>query len=151
MHRPALLRHRTRSAALLASAVILGACRHQEPQTDPSTGEEVEEVRQESYGAGRPVARAEELMAGRFSGVQVFQMPNGEIAVRVRGRSSFLGSGDPLFVVDGTQMDPGPGGALLGINPADIVDIQVLRDISSLAEYGVRGANGVILITTRRP
>ncbi|MBB4634006.1 TonB-dependent receptor plug domain-containing protein [Longimicrobium terrae] len=151
MRPSSLPRHAARVVALLAFAIILGACRHQEPETEPSTGEEVEEERQESYGAGRPVARAEELMAGRFSGVQVIQMPNGEIAVRVRGRSSFLGSGDPLFVVDGTPMDPGPGGALLGINPADIVDIQVLRDISSLAEYGVRGANGVILITTRRP
>jgi TonB-dependent SusC/RagA subfamily outer membrane receptor len=151
MPHPALPRHRAHVFALAVLAMTLGACGHREPTTDPAPDEGVEEERQESYGAGRPVARAEELIAGRFSGVQVIQMPNGEIAVRVRGRSSFLGSGDPLYVVDGTPMDPGPGGALLGINPADIVDIQVLRDISSLAEYGVRGANGVIVITTRRP
>ena len=97
---------------------------------------------------GRTVTRAEELFVGRFPGVQVYQMPGG-LAVRIRGQSSVLGSNEPLYVVDGVPLEPSPNG-LLTINPSDIAKIQVLKDISSTAIYGVRGANGVILITTKR-
>lgn len=98
----------------------------------------------------RPVAQAEELLEGRFAGVRVIRVGGG-VAVRIRGASSINGSNEPLYVVDGMEMDAGPGGALTGINPADIVNIEVLKDIGSTSAYGVRGANGVVLITTRRP
>ncbi len=98
---------------------------------------------------GRRVAEAEELLEGRFAGVRVIRVPGG-IAVRIRGASSLAGSNEPLYVVDGMEMAPGPGGALTGINPADITSIEVLKDIGSISAYGVRGANGVVLISTRR-
>lgn len=97
---------------------------------------------------GRSVQRVEELFAGRFPGVQVYQTAQG-IAVRVRGEHSFTGNGAPLYVIDGFPIEAGPGG-LVSLNPADVASIQVLKDAGSLAFYGVRGANGVILITTRR-
>jgi TonB-dependent SusC/RagA subfamily outer membrane receptor len=97
----------------------------------------------------RRVTRAEELLEGRFPGVEVRRLPNGGIAVRIRGTTSVQGSNEPLYVLDGMPIEPGPGGALVGINPADIARIEVLKDIGSTAQYGVRGANGVILITTR--
>src|SRR5687768_8070290 len=75
--------------------------------------------------AGQTVTRAEELLAGRFPGVDVYQLSNGGIAVRIRGQSSVVGSNEPLYVVDDQIIEPGPGGALMGINPADIVKIQV--------------------------
>lgn len=98
---------------------------------------------------GRRVAQAEELLEGRFAGVRVIRVPGG-IQVRIRGASSINGSNEPLYVVDGVEMVAGPGGALTGINPADITSIEVLKDIGSISAYGVRGANGVVLISTRR-
>jgi TonB-dependent SusC/RagA subfamily outer membrane receptor len=95
------------------------------------------------------VAQAGELLAGRFPGVQVMRVPGG-ISIRIRGGASAFGNNEPLFVVDGLQIQAGPGGALAGINPMDIARIEVLKDSASLATYGVRGANGVVLITTRR-
>ncbi|HEU0300511.1 MAG TPA: TonB-dependent receptor plug domain-containing protein [Longimicrobium sp.] len=99
----------------------------------------------------RRVARAEELLEGRFPGVQLIRLAGGGFSVRIRGVTSIHGSNEPLFVVDGMPVHGPPGGALLGINPHDIERIQVLKDIASTAAYGMRGANGVILITTRRP
>ena len=98
----------------------------------------------------QPVRSVEEMLKGRVSGVQVMQAPGGGIAVRIRGASSFNGSNEPLYVLDGFPITPGPGGALTGINPYDIASIDVLKDAASTAIYGSRGANGVILITTKR-
>jgi TonB-dependent SusC/RagA subfamily outer membrane receptor len=98
---------------------------------------------------GQSVSRAEELFAGRFPGVTVTRVPGG-IAVRIRDGGTIMASGDPLFVIDGQSIEAGPGGALVGINPGDIQKIEVLKDIGSTAQYGVRGANGVILITTKK-
>ena len=94
------------------------------------------------------VSRVEELFAGRFPGVQVFSAPGG-IVIRIRGASTVNGSGDPLYIVDGMAFEPGNGG-LIAINPRDVTRIEVLKDVAQTAEYGVRGANGVIKISTRR-
>ena len=75
---------------------------------------------------------------------------NGGIAVRIRGAVSFSGDTEPLYVVDGQTIEAGPGGALMGINPGDIEKIEVLKDIGSTSMYGSRGANGVIVIRTKR-
>ena len=97
---------------------------------------------------GSSAARVEELFRGRFPGVRVVQTPGG-MSIRLRGASSVNGSNEPLFVIDGTPVEAGPGG-LIGLNPGDIARIEVLKDIGSTAFYGVRGANGVVLITTKR-
>ena len=88
-------------------------------------------------------------MAGRFAGVEVLRVRGG-IAVRIRGATSTMGSNEPLYVIDGMAVEPGPGGALVGINPHDIAKIRVLKDIGSTSFYGMRGANGVVVITTKR-
>lgn len=92
----------------------------------------------------------EESLAGRFPGVEVSRTPSG-IAVRIRGGSSLMGSNDPLYVIDGVEIVPGPDGALAGINPYDIESIEVLKDATSTAMYGSRGSNGVILIKMKKP
>ncbi len=98
---------------------------------------------------GRSAARVEELFQGRFAGVRVYEAPGG-IMVRIRGGSgSINGSNDPLYVLDGFPYTPGPDG-LVSLNPGDIAKIEVLKDATSMAEYGVRGANGVVKITTKR-
>ncbi len=96
---------------------------------------------------GKPI---EELLMSRFPGVQVTRAPDGGIAVRIRGTTSIHGSNEPLYVIDGLAIRAGPGGSLIGINPYDIESIEVLRDAASTTMYGVRGANGVVVITTKR-
>ena len=91
----------------------------------------------------------ESALAAHVSGVTVTRTPDGGISVRIRGQSSFYGNTEPLFVIDGLPIQPGPGGNLVGINPYDIASIEVLKDAASTAFYGVRGANGVILIKTK--
>jgi len=92
-----------------------------------------------------------EAMAGQLAGVQVQQIsgaPGGEgLSVRVRGTGSITQSNSPLYVVDGYPME---GGAFNLINPNDIESLQVLKDASSTAIYGSRGANGVVIITTKK-
>ena len=94
----------------------------------------------------RPVQRAEELFTGRFPGVQVYQGAGGLI-IRIRGAATT--GGEPLYVIDGFPRQPGSGG-LVDINPNDIAKIEVLKDAVSMAEYGSRGGNGVVRITTKR-
>jgi TonB-dependent SusC/RagA subfamily outer membrane receptor len=90
-----------------------------------------------------------ELFTGRFPGVQVFEAPDGGISIRIRGAGTIYGSGEPLYVVDGVQLQSGSGG-LLFIDPASIAKIEVLKDVGSTAIYGVQGANGVIVIKTKK-
>jgi len=96
---------------------------------------------------GQPI---EEVLAGRFPGVMVMRTAGG-VSVRIRGAESFYGSTEPLYVIDGIPIQPGPGGSLSGINPYDIESIQVLKNPVETAMYGLRGANGVIVIKTKRP
>jgi TonB-dependent SusC/RagA subfamily outer membrane receptor len=88
---------------------------------------------------------------GHFPGVTVTRTPDGGVSVRIRGTTSIRGNTEPLYVIDGIAIDPGPGGSLIGINPHDIASIEVLKDPAETAAYGLRGANGVIVIKTKRP
>lgn len=71
--------------------------------------------------------------------------PGSSMTIRIRGGNSINGGNEPLYVIDGII----GGGDLSMINPADIQSIEVLKDASSTAIYGSRGANGVVLITTK--
>jgi TonB-linked SusC/RagA family outer membrane protein len=94
-----------------------------------------------------PVANVAQAMTGRLSGVQVTTSdgsPDAEILIRVRGGGSITGDNSPLYIVDGF-----PVSTIGDIASSDIQDITVLKDASSTAIYGARGANGVVLITTK--
>ena len=96
-----------------------------------------------------PTINAVQGLQGRTPGVQVQQNsgePGATLSVRVRGGNSIQGSNEPLYVVDGFALS----GAPTAINPNDIESMEVLKDASATAIYGSRGANGVILITTKR-
>jgi TonB-dependent SusC/RagA subfamily outer membrane receptor len=99
----------------------------------------------------RPHEKIEDLLEARTPGVQVSVYADGSLAIRIRGVSSFLANSAPLIVVDGTPVRLDRAGRLRGISPHDIETITVLKDPTDTALYGVRGANGVILITTVRP
>lgn len=93
----------------------------------------------------------EEMLATRFPGVSVTRTDNGGLAIRIRGGSNtFYGSNDPLILVDDTPVQPGTRGVVF-LNPYDIEKIEVLKNPADIGVYGVRGANGVIRITTKRP
>lgn len=151
-----------RGATLCCLAAVAVACHSAPPSAapvpDPSAGAETRPAasagRSGRVISGRDVrnvnaARVEQLMEGRFAGVEVMRLPGGGITVRIRGGSSLLGDNEPLYVIDGMEVQPAPGGALNGINPGDVARIEVLKDVGSTSRYGVRGANGVVLITTR--
>jgi TonB-linked SusC/RagA family outer membrane protein len=97
----------------------------------------------------RPQTNLEQELAGKIAGVNVSSnsgAPGGATKVRIRGYTSLNASTNPLYVVDGVVWTEG-GNA---INPNDVESIDVLKDASSTAIYGTRGANGVILVTTKR-
>ena len=95
--------------------------------------------------------RVEEMLRGRVPGLQVMEGRGGQYTFRIRGTNSLLFDQEPLFVIDGIQISRGSLPATLaGLNPEDVRQVDVLRDISSTSIYGSRGAGGVILITTRR-
>ena len=100
--------------------------------------------------ARQPTVPLEQLIAGRVAGVRVTRAPGGGISIQIRGQSSFSLSNEPLFVVDGVPITPGPNGTLSWLNPHDVASIEVLKDAVSTAMYGVRGSNGVIVIKTKR-
>ncbi|HAH37101.1 MAG TPA: SusC/RagA family TonB-linked outer membrane protein, partial [Algoriphagus sp.] len=96
-----------------------------------------------------PITDARQALQGRAAGVDVTQpgsKPGSPPQVRIRGRRSFNASNEPLYVVDGIPIV----GGLDDINPQDITSMEVLKDASATAIYGSRGANGVVLITTKR-
>ncbi|RRB03688.1 SusC/RagA family TonB-linked outer membrane protein [Larkinella rosea] len=112
----------------------------------------------------QPISGMNQALQGRVSGVQVTQASNsagGGVQIRIRGGNSISASNDPLYVIDGfpvTNPTPASGASnsnafpnvLATLNPNDIESMEVLKDASATAIYGSRGANGVVLITTRR-
>lgn len=108
-----------------------------------------------------PVTSLDQAIQGKAAGVQVSQAssaPGGRVMIRVRGGNSLSSSNEPLYVVDGFPVSAGnsAGGngtaqnPLATLNTADIASIEILKDASATAIYGARGANGVVLITTKR-
>ncbi len=97
----------------------------------------------------KPATNVGQALAGKAAGVEIFENggdPDGKIRIRIRGDNSINSSNDPLYVVDGVI---GVSGINL-LNPGDIESLEILKDASATAIYGARGANGVIMITTKR-
>ena len=111
-----------------------------------------------SKDIGRTVnTTIEQAIQGRAAGVYVTQntgAPGGGISVNIRGINSISGTNEPLYVVDGVQIQgsisPSGSNPLASLNPADIENIEILQGPSATAQYGSRGTNGVVLITTKR-
>lgn len=95
-----------------------------------------------------PLSSAAEALQGKLAGVQLISTegaPGADILVRVRGGSSITQDNSPLYIVDGVQVE----NALSVLSPQDIASVDVLKDASTTAIYGARGANGVVIITTK--
>jgi TonB-dependent SusC/RagA subfamily outer membrane receptor len=96
-----------------------------------------------------PVNSAAEALTGRLAGVQLTSTegkPGAEVTIRVRGGGSITQDNTPLYIIDGIQVENG----LSVISPQDIESVDVLKDASATAIYGARGANGVVIITTKK-
>lgn len=140
--------------AALSLAVVLAVaagCASHAGARGPSPREESTVTSEDIERQGATDQPLEKVLQGRVAGVTVTRAPDGSIAVRIRGSTSILGNSEPLYLVDGMPIQPGPSGSLAGINPSDIESIKVLKDPAETALYGSRGANGVIIIKTKRP
>jgi TonB-dependent SusC/RagA subfamily outer membrane receptor len=142
----------SRSAVALA-LLLATACAHRSGSTTSTapapTATSATTITSEDVQRN-PNVPIEQILSGRIAGVTVQRGQDGGLIVRIRGASSFSGQDEPLYVIDGTPIEAGPGGSLTGLDPYDIESIKVLKDPASLTMYGSRGANGVILIKTKR-
>jgi TonB-dependent SusC/RagA subfamily outer membrane receptor len=151
--------HRTALAVTLLGTILLGfvpgcarptATQRAEPRVAAPPGDTITAA---DLTSGPIEMRPQEPVAslfGRAPGVLVNVNPDGSISVRIRAAASFYASSEPLYVIDGSEVTPEPNGTLR-INPHDIESIEVLKYPPETSLYGVRGGNGVVLITTKRP
>ncbi len=152
------------NAEILEEVVVVGYGTQRKSDITGSVGSLTEAQMKQTI-----VTNADQMLQGKVAGVQVTQnsgAPGGATSVRIRGASSLNSSNEPLYVIDGVPMSGtneiggfewmgGTNGQtkvnpLAAIAPSDIVSIDVLKDASACAIYGAAGANGVVLVTTRR-
>ncbi len=141
---------------LLEEVVVVG---YGTVKKDDATGA-VNAVTTEEFNKGAIIS-PDQLITGKVAGVQVLSNsgePGGQSSIRIRGGTSVNANNEPLYVIDGVPIDNAainPGGFQGGrnplnfLNPEDIATFTVLKDASATAIYGSRGANGVVLITTK--
>ena len=99
--------------------------------------------------ARSPGMSIEQILVARVPGLSFGRAPDGRAIIKLRGTTTFMGNEEALVVVNGIALGPNQSGNLNAINTHDIESITVLRDAASTAQYGSRGANGVILIRTK--
>lgn len=131
----------TENASVLDEIIVVGYGTQKRSNISGSVGVVTSEEITET-----PVLRVEQALQGRTAGVQIAQnsgSPGSALTVRIRGIGT-INNSDPLYIVDGI-----PVGGIDYLNPNDIESINVLKDAASAAIYGARGANGVVLITTK--
>lgn len=136
----------------LEDVVVIGYGTRKKSDLTGAVGSVKQEQLQE-----RPASSLNQALSGRISGVQVNTnsgRPGGQTNIRIRGFSSINSSNNPLYVVDGVILPLGTqtqnSSPIDYLNPGDFASVEVLKDASSTAIYGARGANGVILITTKK-
>jgi TonB-dependent SusC/RagA subfamily outer membrane receptor len=143
--------NRASARPFVTLALLLGACSHQqsgvarESRSRPSgiviTAEDIQRS---------PGMSLEQLLLARVPGLTVARAADGHAILHLRGETTIMGDEEPLIVVNGLPLGPSASGNLSAINPQDIESIQVLRDAATTSIYGIRGANGVILIRTKQ-
>jgi TonB-dependent SusC/RagA subfamily outer membrane receptor len=137
----------------VAALVIVGVagCGHPQSEPAPTPSATSREVQTGSEMGQSPNVPIEQYLASRSAGVTIGHASDGSLTVRIRGGSSSMyGSNMPLYIIDGVPFQPSSEGGLTGINPYDIASIKALKDAADITMYGVRGANGVIVIKTKK-
>ena len=129
-------------------AVMLTACSHNGKPASARPAERNADVTAEDIRTS-PARSIEQQLMAKVSGITVSRTSSGGLAIRIRGTSSINGNNNPLYVIDGLAVDAGPEGEMPEINPYDIESIKVIKDTEAMTMYGSRGANGVIVISTK--
>ena len=146
-----MIMHRTNATSLLCTALLMGlftltaGCSSSEStrertDTNTITGEEARRT---------PTVRLADLIVQRVPGITLSETPGGGIKVRIRGVNSFTSETQPLFVVDDIPVDPEPDGSLPGVTVNEVESIKVYKDPADTSRWGMRGSNGVIVVTTK--
>ena len=140
------------ASLVIAALVGVAACapRTAPAGTTPDGSGATSSVDAAQVGGGGALS-LDELLRGRAPGLQVIALPDGGYTLRIRGLATASAGQEPLVLVDGVEIRPGTlHQALAGFTRDDIRKIEVLRDVASTSVYGMRGAGGVIVITTTR-
>ncbi|TXK49355.1 TonB-dependent receptor [Pontibacter qinzhouensis] len=148
----------TEDAKSLSEVVVVGYGTQKKSDLTGSVGTVSKELIEQ-----QPVSSIDRALQGAAAGVQVTQtsgQPGGGVSIRIRGGGSIQGGNEPLYVIDGFPLYNNAASAgvtsgadvnpLASINPSDIESMHILKDASATAIYGSRGANGVIIITTKK-
>ncbi len=134
----------------LVPLFFVAACSHGTAQRQAEPGRPAGLVLTADDIRRSPGQSLEQLLLSRVPGLMITRAPDGHAVLHLRGTTTILGDEEPLFVVNDIPLGPNAWGNLSAIDPHDIETVQVLRDAASTAAYGVRGANGVILIRTKQ-
>jgi TonB-dependent SusC/RagA subfamily outer membrane receptor len=138
----------------LGVALVLIGCSQSGPRTEAPSPTAQQGTARGATAADigqNPNQPIEQQLMARTPGVVIGRTPDGSLTIRIRGgASSINGNNAPLYIVDGVPFQPTTDGGLSGLNPYDIASIRVLKDATDITMYGVRGANGVIVIKTKQ-
>jgi TonB-dependent SusC/RagA subfamily outer membrane receptor len=138
------LHHRSAKAPVDSVSVGYG---QQDPRNVTSS---VSSVTPDEHTYSAPVS-LEQLIEGRVAGVEILRDGSGRVSLRIRGTNSLTSSTEPLYVIDGVTVQAESfSDAMSGVNPRDVARIDILKDAAATAIYGAQGANGVVLVTTKR-
>ena len=142
-----------RAGLLFLAAMVLG-CSQSGPRAEgpaPATQSGAAQGTSASDIGQSPNTPIEQQLMARTPGVVIGRTSSGDLTIRIRGgTSSVEGNNAPLYILDGVPFALTSEGGLSGINPNDIQSIRVLKDAADITMYGIRGANGVIVIKTKR-
>ena len=152
--RPSIIARASGACTCLALVSLLAACASApkaegspEPSKAAGGGQVVATSADIQQAPNEPV---EKYLAARSAGVVIGRTSEGNLTLRIRGgSSSTYGNNVPLYILDGVPFAPAADGGLSGLNPYDIASIKVLKDATDITMYGIRGANGVIVIKTK--
>jgi TonB-dependent SusC/RagA subfamily outer membrane receptor len=137
---------RRTTVAVVTFASFVVACAPAKTVPDPPNTPKPAVTSADLRNPNEPI---EQVLQRKVPGLQVTRI-GGEIALQIRGTTSYNGKqSPPMYVLNGLRFSPGPGGVLTGINPEDIETVKILRGADATI-YGMDGANGVIVITTKK-
>ena len=128
----------------LSTAIACGRPGHVEPGIKSKPDVTAADIER---NGGDPIA----LLQTKAPGLIISRTDGGGVSIQVRGAGSFYSGTEPLYVVDDVPVRPTNNGIIPGISPHDIESIKLLKDPADTGIYGVRGANGVIVITMKKP
>lgn len=140
----AILMHR-----FLPVLLVLTACSHRTAEAPTADSRPPDTILTADDIRRSPGQSLEQLLLARVPGLTIERAEDGHSKLVLRGKHTIMGDDEALFVVNGLPLGPAVSGNLSAIDIHDIETVQVLRDAVALAAYGVRGANGVIVIRTK--